>query len=107
MLVKLTEVSVVVYMISQSIQAPGLVLNYDLLEDSCHVTINNILLFYHVRQTDSMLPYRTVIGHRRCNVVKTLNLLTYMTALRCSYHILMLSTCMIYHWTNTPKHDVS
>lgn len=45
MLVKLTEVSVVVYMISQSIQAPGLVLNYDLLEDSCHVTINNILLF--------------------------------------------------------------
>ena len=97
MLVKLTEVSVVVYMISQSIQAPGLVLNYDLLEDSCHVTINNILLFYHVRQTDSMLWYRTVIGHRRCNVVKTLNLLTYMTALRCSYHILMLSTCMIYH----------
>ena len=70
MLVKLTEVSVVVYMISQSIQAPGLVLNYDLLEDSCHITINNILLFYHVRQTDSMLPYRTVIGHRRCNVVK-------------------------------------
>ena len=54
MLVKLTEVSVVVYMISQSIQAPGLVLNYDLLEDSCHVTINNILLFYHVRQTDSI-----------------------------------------------------
>ena len=97
MLVKLTEVSVVVYMISQSIQAPGLVLNYDLLEDSCHITINNILLFYHVRQTDSTLPYRTVIGHRRCNVVKTLNLLTYMTALRCSYHILMLSTCMIYH----------
>ena len=45
MLVKLTEVSVVVYMISQSIQAPGLVLNYDLLEDSCHITINNILLF--------------------------------------------------------------
>ena len=104
MLEKLTEVSVVVYMISQSIQAPGLVLNYDLLEDSCHVTINNILLFYHVRQTDSMLPYGTVIGHRRRNVVKRLNLLTYMTALRCSYHILMLSTCMIYHWTNTPKH---
>ena len=69
-------------------QAPGLVLNYDLLEDSCHVTINNILLFYHVRQTDSMLRYRTVIGHRRCNVVKTLNLLTYMTALRwCYLHV--------------------
>ena len=43
-------------------------LNYDLLEDRCtDVTINNILLFYHIKQIDSMLLWVWAeIHHRRC-----------------------------------------
>ena len=43
-------------------------LNYDLLEDRCtDVTINNILLFYHITQIHSMLLWVWAeIHHRRC-----------------------------------------
>ena len=42
-----------------------LVLIYDLPEDRRRDDINNIFLFYHIKQIDSMLPLVcTVINHR-------------------------------------------
>ena len=50
------------------IHALRVVLNYGLLKDRCliEITINNILLCYHIKEIDSMLPIAwTVTGHRR------------------------------------------
>ena len=57
------------------------------------VTISNILLFYDIKEIDSMLLcFCTVINHGRCqNVVRTSVILTAVCCVPCfcTHHILM------------------
>ena len=71
--------------------------NHDLLEDKCidDVTVNNLLLFYHLKHTDLMFPLVcAVIDHKEKRRPMMFSLrvsLTRVAALRrvprfCSYH---------------------
>ena len=67
-----------------------------------------ILIFYYIKQIDSMLPcVCSVIDHRgRQNVVRTS--VTHSAAPRvplfCSYHI--LTSSVIYYWTDARQHGI-
>ena len=67
-----------------------------------------ILIFYYIKQIDSMLPcVCSVVDHRgRQNVVRTS--VTHSAApcvpLFCSYHI--LTSSVIYYWTEARQHGI-
>ena len=67
-----------------------------------------ILIFYYIKQIDSMLPcVCSVIDHRGCqNVVRTS--VTHLSMPRlplfCSYHI--LTSSVIYYWTDARQHGI-
>ena len=63
------------------------------------LTINNILLFYHMKPIKSMLPCGSSVIYRRWrqNVVKT-------SPLFCSYHVRALS--VIYYCKDAMQHEI-